>query len=162
MSMSLDKLQKIWVNMNISLISLMFEMEVNKSSTRKRSFKVRRLNPTTPIWTHFHTSFNWGRNVKIIMWFCKKNTKTMPMHCSISFLIFITSGEGYKTLFTFLGHTILFRTSYDKVIFLPILFPCMQRNEEVARRAAENPPVNVATASHLSPGPRSDLGTLTG
>ena len=36
---------------------------------------------------------------------------------------------------------IVFRISCDKVIFLPILFPCMQRNEEVARRAAENPPV---------------------
>ena len=36
---------------------------------------------------------------------------------------------------------IVFRISCDKVIFLPILFPCMQRIEEVARRAAGNPPV---------------------
>ena len=55
----------------------------------------------------------------------------------------------------------LFRISYDKVIFLPILFPCMQRNEEAARRATENPPVNVATASQLSPGP-PDLSRNTG
>ena len=33
MSMSLDKLQKIRVNMVVSYISLMFEMEANKSST---------------------------------------------------------------------------------------------------------------------------------
>ena len=152
--MSLDKLQKIRVNMDMSYISLMFE--ANKSSTRKRSFKVHSLNPTPPNWTQFHMSFNWGSNVKIISCdFAGKIRRQCAImyRCSNSYLIFITSGEGYKTLFTFLGHRVphKLRQGHFSTYFIS-MYAADWRS---GAASGGKPPVNIATASQLSPGPRN-------